>query len=477
MTSFKGAGAAHPPSETDTPEENYSWQIPIHQKAFEILKNNESQLCEILQHKFGCVSSLVSPAVEVNSTSLPVFRKRLNPRLELSVWKDDLTTHAVHAVVNAANEQLAHSGGLAGALVKAGGFEIQQESWKFVANYGKVPTGEIAITGSGKLPCELLIHAVGPRWIPREKQSCINNLKKAILAILNYVTWRNPHIETVAIPALSSGIFQFPLDLCVGTIVDTIRAYFQREQVVSSLREIHLVSNEDPTVDAFKAASESILGRNELDIGSSHEASASHRALLVFQDLTLEIVQGLIELQDTDVIVNSVGRVNHTAGPVLKSILRQAGDEMELELKKQAKQRRDSQLVLVTEGFNLSCLNVFHVFWDPTPLKHQVLKDAVKTCLEKCLVLKKSSISFPALGTGSIGIAKATVAEIMFDEVLTFARDTLKKPLIVKFVIFPDEMETYKVSSILEMSYTSFIHSFIQCLSCISKVKTQDWML
>lgn len=445
MTSFKGAGAAHPQSETDTPEENYSWQIPIHQKAFEILKTNESQLCEVLQHKFGCISTLVSPAVDVNSTSLQVFRKRLSPRLELSVWKDDLTTHAVDAVVNAANEELAHSGGLAGALVKAGGFEIQQESSRLVANNGKVQTGEIAITGSGKLPCELLIHAVGPRWTPRKQQSCMDKLQRAILAILDYVTQRNPRIETVAIPALSSGIFQFPLDLCVGIIVDTISAYFQREQVVSSLREIHLVSNEDPTVDAFKAASEYTLGRNELDLGSSREASASHRTLLAFRYLTLEIVQGLIELQETDVIVNSVSRGNHTAGPVLKSILQQAGDEMKLELEKQAKQARDSQLVLITEGFNLSCLNVFHVFWDPTLRKSQVLKYAVKTCLEKCLVLKKSSISFPALGTGNIGMAKATVAEIMFHEVLTFARYRLKKPLTVKFVIFPDEMETYKV--------------------------------
>ncbi|XP_008265061.1 protein mono-ADP-ribosyltransferase PARP9 isoform X1 [Oryctolagus cuniculus] len=441
----RGECLPHSSSETDTPEENYSWQIPIHQKAFEILKNNESQLCEVLQHKFGCISTLVSPAVEVNSTSLQVFRKRLSPRLELSVWKDDLTTHAVHAVVNAANEELTHAGGLAGALVKAGGFEIQQESWNFVAKYGKVPTGEIAITGSGKLPCKQLIHAVGPRWTPGEERSCVDKLQNAIVAILHYVTWRNPYIETVAIPALSSGIFQFPLDLCVGTIVNTISTYFQREQVVSSLREIHLVSNEDPTVDAFKAASESILGRNELDLGSSREASASHRTLLVFQNLILEIVQGRIELQETDVIVSSISQVNHTAGPVLKSILQQAGDEMELELEKQAKQRRDSQLVLITEGFNLLCLNVFHVLWDPTLPKCQVLKDAVKTCLEKCLVLRKSSISFPALGTGNTGMAKATVAEIMFDEVLTFARGRLKKPLTVKFVIFPDEMETYKV--------------------------------
>lgn len=51
---------------------------------------------------------MVSPVQEGNSKSLQVFRKMLTPRVELSVWKDDLTTHAVDAVVNAANEDLLH---------------------------------------------------------------------------------------------------------------------------------------------------------------------------------------------------------------------------------------------------------------------------------------------------------------------------------------------------------------------------------
>lgn len=70
----------------------------------------------------------------------------------------------------------------------------------------------------------------------------------------------------------------------------------------------------------------------------------------------------------------------------------------------------------------------------------------MKKCLEKCLELNKTSISFPALGTGNIGIQNSTAAEIMFDEVLTFAKCHLKKQLTVKFVIFPEELETYMVS-------------------------------
>lgn len=76
----------------------------------------------------------------------------------------------------------------------------------------------------------------------------------------------------------------------------------------------------------------------------------------------------------------------------------------------------------------------------------QKLGTAVKECLQKCLELNKASISFPALGTGTIGIRKKTAAKMMFNEVLMFAKYHSKKQLTVKFVIFPKELETYNVS-------------------------------
>lgn len=90
----------------------------------------------------------------------------------------------------------------------------------------------------------------------------------------------------------------------------------------------------------------------------------------------------------------------------------------------------------------------------------QRLKDAVRKCLEKCLELTLTSISFPALGTGNIGVSKERAAKIMFDEVLMFACKH-RKQLTVKFVIFPVEIETYKVSEYLRNVLHSFVHSFI----------------
>ncbi|XP_055480754.1 protein mono-ADP-ribosyltransferase PARP9 isoform X2 [Psammomys obesus] len=372
MAFHTGAGAAAAPeTAADSHEEHNRWQIPIKHNVFEILKSKESQLCEVLQNKFGCVSTLSCPALAGNSSpAQQVFRKRLTPSIELSVWKDDLTRHVVDAVVNAANEDLWHGGGLAGSLVKAGGLEIQTESTKLVNNYGKVPTGAIAVTNAGRLPCRWIIHAVGPRWTADSPLKAIGLLKFAIWSILDYVTKNNTHIKTVAIPALSSGIFQFPLDLCTSTILETIQLYFQGNQTTSDLKEIHLVSNESPTVAAFKYASESILGK-EPGLWEIPETTPSSQVTLqIGQGLTLQIVQGHIQMQTTDVIVNSTNKYNLKSGCVSKSILKQAGLEMEWELGKFS-WSADNEVVRVTKGFKLSCQYVFHVLWQPNS-KYQV---------------------------------------------------------------------------------------------------------
>ncbi|XP_054431187.1 protein mono-ADP-ribosyltransferase PARP9 isoform X1 [Pteronotus mesoamericanus] len=449
----KGAGAVayNEKAETDIIRENYSGQIPINHNDFKILKNNESQLFDVLQNKFDCISTLVSPDWEGNSKSLKVFRKMLTPLLELSVWKDDLTRHAVDVVVNAANEDLMHGGGLALALVKAGGQEIQEESRRMVSSYGKIPPGEIAITGAGRLPCKFIIHAVGPRWMEIHREKCINQLQSAILNILNCVTSASTCIESVAIPALSSGIFQFPLDLCTQIIVETIRNYFEGIQLTQNLKEIHLVSNEEPTVAAFKTASEGILKENELGSRVSQGAMLPFSTMVV-NNLTVQIVQDFIGWQETDAVVKFENpSLGARVGPVSESILQQA-DEMEEKIIKKTLQ--DSQLVLVTSTPKLPHQYVFYVAW-PSEYSTQDLrlKNIVKKCLEKCLELNITSISFPALGVGNTDLGKYLAAEIMFGEVLMFATQYFGKQLTIKFVILPKEQETYKAfSTVMEKS-------------------------
>lgn len=80
------------------------------------------------------------------------------------VQKGDLTTLKVDAIVNAANSNMKHGRGLARAIAVTGGPKIQEEWDEIVKNNGEVKTGNWITTSAGKLPCKMIIHAVGPEW-------------------------------------------------------------------------------------------------------------------------------------------------------------------------------------------------------------------------------------------------------------------------------------------------------------------------
>ncbi|CAI9610837.1 unnamed protein product, partial [Staurois parvus] len=84
--------------------------------------------------------------------------------LTLSVYKDDLCRHNVDVIVNAANEDLKHIGGLAKAILDAAGRKLQDDCNQIIRKDGKLFTGDSVITDAGKLPCKQIIHTVGPRW-------------------------------------------------------------------------------------------------------------------------------------------------------------------------------------------------------------------------------------------------------------------------------------------------------------------------
>ena len=173
---------------------------------------------------------------------------------KISVYKDELTKHRVDAIVNAANERLRHIGGLASAIVKAGGKEIQEECRAFVRERGNLLEGRIFVSKSGTLPCNHIIHAVGPQWDSKAKREREEGKKTKKEGMLEY-TISNclkdaKSLSSIAIPAVSSGKFGFPLDLCAEVIVGTA-LQFCKENPTCKLSEIHLTNNDDATVAQF----------------------------------------------------------------------------------------------------------------------------------------------------------------------------------------------------------------------------------
>ena len=123
--------------------------------------------------------------------------------------KGDITFRNVDVVVNAANSNLKHGGGVAAAIVRIGGQIIQEESDRI----GFVPVGSAAITTSGKLPCKAVIHAVGPRMGEGDEDVKLRSAIRASLLIASEKKFRD-----IAIPAVSSGIFGFPKDKCAAIL-------------------------------------------------------------------------------------------------------------------------------------------------------------------------------------------------------------------------------------------------------------------
>lgn len=165
----------------------------------------------------------------------------------LRVVQGDLTKETVDAVVNAANEWLAHGGGVAGAIVRRGGLEVQWESDAWVEQHGKLAVGGVAVTGAGMLPCKKVIHAVGPVWEGGDDDEA-DNLHAAVANSLTAA--HDLGLRSLAMPAISSGIFGFPKSLCAEIIVGASVDWFAQHPD-TSLRELRFTNIDWPTVEVF----------------------------------------------------------------------------------------------------------------------------------------------------------------------------------------------------------------------------------
>jgi O-acetyl-ADP-ribose deacetylase (regulator of RNase III) len=166
----------------------------------------------------------------------------------LSAVQADLTRQEVDAVVNAANEYLEHGGGLAAAVVAAGGWEVQEESDRWVAEHGSLSPGTAATTGAGRMPARMVVHVAGPRCQAGQDNEGL--LREAIWAALDAAAGHG--CRTVAMPAISAGIFGYPLEEAARVIAAACAAWARGHP--GALEEIRLVGFSAAAAEAFAAA-------------------------------------------------------------------------------------------------------------------------------------------------------------------------------------------------------------------------------
>lgn len=102
------------------------------------------------------------------------FEADVNDYFTLKVYKESITRVKVDVIVNAANENMMHGGGVARVISEAAGYELDQESREYIEKNGSLRASDNIVTNAGRLKYKCVIHAVGPTWYDY-RYSVLNN--------------------------------------------------------------------------------------------------------------------------------------------------------------------------------------------------------------------------------------------------------------------------------------------------------------
>ncbi|XP_038071238.1 protein mono-ADP-ribosyltransferase PARP14-like [Patiria miniata] len=412
----------------------------------------------------------------------------------LKVCRGDLTRQKVDCIVNAANTKLNHDTGLAAAIVEAGGKVIQDECEQILKTKGRrLFMGEAVHTTNGKLPCKTVIHVAGPKWPHRRGATSKSaddepTSEERLLcgSIINCLKLANKlNLQSIAIPAISTGVYGFPVDLAAKQILNAV-AEFCQNTPDPTLTEIHFINNDQPTCDVFRTAvmdrfSQFHVEKDGTDVdklpgGESWDppivdfvpqtAHASARApapaqapapritsfgqtiLTTMEGINITLKKGSITSETVDVIVNTAGTdMKLSEGAVSKAILQAAGQALQLECSTVTSTRGKIPAgeYIETGPAALTCKKVYHCVCESySPARaEQFLKELVHSLMEHAEQDGMLSIAIPALGTGNLNYPADVTARVMYESVLEFSSQHPNGVLKdVRFVVYEKDVST-----------------------------------
>jgi len=168
----------------------------------------------------------------------------------IEVVTGDITKLDVDAIVNAANQKMLGGGGVDGAIHRAAGPQLLQACRDVpeVRPGVRCPTGEARITPGFELPARHVIHTAGPVWNggsqgePEKLASCYRESLRLLV---------ENGLSTIAFPAISCGVYGYPIDQAAGLAVETIRAFLRDDD---QIEKVYLVAFDESVGETFRDA-------------------------------------------------------------------------------------------------------------------------------------------------------------------------------------------------------------------------------
>jgi O-acetyl-ADP-ribose deacetylase (regulator of RNase III) len=176
-------------------------------------------------------------------------------RIELVLG--DIVAQEADAIVNAANTRLSGGGGVDGAIHRAAGKALKEECARLPADDEgrRCPTGEVRVTGAGRLRARHVIHAVGPFYNDRYADKAERQLRQVHENILAAAAQHS--CRTIAVPAISTGAYRFPIDRAAAIAVETVAEELKKTKAPKVVRFV-LFSRAH--FEAFRPALEALPG-------------------------------------------------------------------------------------------------------------------------------------------------------------------------------------------------------------------------
>ncbi|KAK2862936.1 hypothetical protein Q5P01_002469 [Channa striata] len=421
-----------------------------------------------IAHSHKCLIQLQAPqhtvrenwgaSARLNNGNMVVASYSLCDGLQVLVCQGDITKQEADALVNAANEDLDHCGGVAAALSKAGGPEVQKESKALFRQTGKIPTGGVVVTTGGNLKCKKLLHAVGPvrgNFGGREKFL----LEKTVKSALDLAEMMD--FKSIAMPCISSGVFGVPVTMCAEAIVTAVKEF--GSQRGRSLSTVILIDNRGEVVRAMSEACDRLLqgistGNDnpiglEFQVGASPKDTTRTASAGAPEDyIHVEIIQGTIEGQQIDCLVSPMAGhdpLSTRIGNILSTVV---GSQLTAKFHNASgggTQPGDTVLVQglpVLQAKAVIFLNLASWDNDQHGTAVQVFRKGLRNILATCERKGFTSVALPVLGVGAVlRFPHSVASRVVLEEINAFEHNrTNSSPFLVRIIIHHNSRESSK---------------------------------